>query len=250
MNDNNHLDLAALRESNEFWFEDIDLYNPFSTPDSDCTLCEGDGEMGCENCLGEGQVNNVNFVPESLFSDELEYLECPDCKGEGTRPCKVCIDPDDESDEYFDILWDTAFNIPYLVSGLTYDAARRIAWKRGWLLFEYDNEYWIAAGSCGYDFTWVKASLALELCGALPVYYVDSLQKGGNVFVSPEERVKIAVAAAKTAQMMALRWEWTLQDYEKIASYGAVADIYEHERQLQEADRLIQKQAQHNTKVE
>lgn len=156
MSDNNHLDLSAVRESNEYWFEEIDTSNPFD-PDPDCDLCSGDGEQDCESCFGIGEVR-----PDLTEGD---FIVCPDCDGTGRIPCTECDlgDPDDIQERDFEILWDTAFAIPYLKSGMEFIEAKRLAWAMGWLLFSYDNEYWIAAGSCGYDFTWNKARVALAL---------------------------------------------------------------------------------------
>ena len=38
--------------------------------------------------------------------------------------------------------------------GLDFERAKRTAWREGWLLLEDQNgDMWLAAGSCGYDFT-------------------------------------------------------------------------------------------------
>lgn len=131
-------------------------------------------------------------------NNEFEDIDttCPFCNGESELPngdyCEHC------ENGYFAIYWDIAFEVPYLRNGLSLEQAHQTAFKRGWLLFEYDNTYWIAAGSCGYDFTWVRQSIILYLCGDIPSEYAHSLSSGGYVFV-PDSRKRSLIKATKTA---------------------------------------------------
>lgn len=140
--------------------------------------------------------------------DELWYesfdTTCPFCGGTGEReievlhttvekPCQHC----DESG-HFEIYWNTIFEVPYLKDSLSFEDAKKLAWRHGWLLVEYDNEYWLAAGSCGYDFTWVRAACILDLCGTLPIEYANDQSRGGYVFVNETDKKRIAEATIES----------------------------------------------------
>lgn len=231
MSDNYLLDLSLVRESNEYWFEDIDTSCPYCS--GECPGCDGTGSINCGLCGGDGC--------EECNDQGTE--DCPDCEGRGERESDDCEECD--SNGNFEILWDTAFMVPYLKSGIDFSEARKIAWDMGWLLFEYDNEKWIAAGSCGYDFTWVRANCILEICGDLPSWYAEELRSGGQVFVSPEQRTAIATAAAAALEYAVKRAQSSRDDMLKIASYGpAVQNIHQHEREIQRASDLVKAQAE------
>ena len=131
-------------------------------------------------------------------------LSCPFCNGSGeqmievlhttiNKPCEHC----DESG-YFQVYWNTLFEVPYLKNGLDFNNAKKTAWRAGWCLVEYNNEMWLAAGSCGYDFTWVRAAVILELCGTLPIEYANDQSRGGHVFVNDMQKKQIAQATIET----------------------------------------------------
>ncbi len=138
----------------------------------------------------------------STLQSEQDYLDtsCPFCNGlgelENGEYCEEC------ENGFFTIYWDMAFNVPYLSKD--FDRARKHAFKHGWLLFEHDNEYWIAAGSCGYDFTWVRQSMILYLCGQIPIDYAESLSGGGYVFVS-DSRKRTLIKETKKALYTQIR---------------------------------------------
>lgn len=129
-------------------------------------------------------------------------MTCPFCNGESELPngdyCEHC------ENGYFEIYWDIAFNVPYLSDSRSFEQARKVAFERGWLLFEYNDEYYIAAGSCGYDFTWVRQSIILYLCGEIPADYAHDLSSGGYVFVS-DSRKRTLIKATKHALYREIR---------------------------------------------
>lgn len=194
MSEDNHLDLDLIKETDEYWYEDID---------TTCPHCiDGKAKQECEKCLGEGDYECPDHKDDGVTCiDPLcedGRVGCEECDGLGEVESDECCESCDGNGN-FEILWNTAFLIPYLKSELEFEEARTIAWDRGWLLFRYDNELWIAAGSCGYDFTWVKAACALEICGDLPEYYASGLGGGGYVFIHNHEAKLAVIAAAKTS---------------------------------------------------
>lgn len=177
------LDLRDLIELDTGALEDIDMMCPH------CSQALYDGltsvnEEECPECAGAG------FVGEGE-----DGRECPLCEGLGSidaeYECPLCGATDPEDGEYFEIMWNTMFNVPFLE--MSWGEAREAAWQRGGLLFEHEGEYWLAMGSCGYDFTWVVAGILLEICGTIPTDYVTWITDSGHVFARDSERQKIAL---------------------------------------------------------
>lgn len=143
----------------------------------------------------------MNTIDLSIIREQNEYwfeeidTTCPFCDGTGEDKkgdsCEHCDSGN------FEIYWDICFEVPYLKDKLDFDKARKIAFKQGWLLFMYNNDMYIAAGSCGYDFTWVRAKMILDLCGTMPIDYAHDLSNGGDVFVSDKNRKRIIRAQLK-----------------------------------------------------
>ncbi len=152
----------------------------------------------------------LNEITDREYWFEEFDFSCPVCHGTGESPfdpnetCRFC---NDRGGPYFDVLWNTLFEVPCLRQGLDFARAKRIAWRQGWLLFSDpdDDSLWLAAGSCGYDFTWPRAKVLIALCGRLPAEYADAVSNGGHVFVSAQEARLIASEAIQANETAILR---------------------------------------------
>jgi hypothetical protein len=150
---------------------------------------------------------------EDITSKEFWFenfdFTCPVCGGTGENPftnggnCRFCAE---RGESYFDILWNTLFEVPYLKPGLDFPRAKRITWRLGWLLIADpdDGSLWLAAGSCGYDFTWPRAKVIIALCGQLPADYADDVSSGGYVFVNAHDAQLIAREVIRANEIVIL----------------------------------------------
>lgn len=156
------------------------------------------------------KTRQLEDIQSKEFWFEDYDFTCPVCNGTGENPftneddCRFCAE---RGGSYFDILWNTLFEVPYLKPGLDFSRAKRIAWRLGWLLIADpdDGSLWLAAGSCGYDFTWPRAKVIIALCGQLPADYADAVSSGGYVFVSAQDARLIATEAIKANETVILR---------------------------------------------
>lgn len=152
-----------------------------------------DFDVYCPQCYGEGEIVNTE-------TDERE--ECSFCEGT----------------PYFEVMWNWAFPIPFLKDGLSFEEARKIAWSQHWLLVkDSDDEMWIMAGKCGFDFTWDRAELVLDICGRLPYEHAESLSHGGHVFASDSKRTEIAKAAVEAMEHKLFRIHQDISAMKRIA---------------------------------
>lgn len=150
-----------------------------------------------------------DITAKEYWFEEFDFT-CPVCGGTGENPftndgdCRFCSE---RGGSYFDILWNTLFEVPYLKPGLDFARAKRIAWRLGWLLIADpdDESLWLAAGSCGYDFTWQRAKVIIALCGQLPAEYADAVSSGGYVFVSAHDARIIATQVIAANETVILR---------------------------------------------
>lgn len=161
-------------------------------------------------------------IQEKEYWFENFDLTCPFCHGSGEReidvlhttinkPCEHC----DETGS-FEVYWNTLFEVPYLKNDLDFETAKKIAWRAGWCLVEYDNDLWLAAGSCGYDFTWVRAAVIIELCGTLPIEYANDQTRGGHVFVSDVQKKQIVQATIESLTHVIRNAQFDIAELTKI----------------------------------
>jgi hypothetical protein len=94
----------------------------------------------------------------------------------------------DCSEGHFEVMWNTGYEVdPHM----GFEAARKMAWKLGFLLIEHEDEHYLLSGGCGYDFTWQLHYCRFKLQGNfLPRETIDDLLStwGGHVFLRGAEK--------------------------------------------------------------
>jgi hypothetical protein len=78
---------AEWKSKNDIYVIDVIEVGDTESPDVDCDVCYGDGNIDCNDCDTEGETE----CPEcSGDSTDSEGGECPGCNGRGTEPCIDC----------------------------------------------------------------------------------------------------------------------------------------------------------------
>lgn len=197
------LDLAAVRESNECWWQDVDLTCPFCKGEA-YYECNGSDEQkksrtGCE--ILSDRINEIQ---------ELCYEKCPEGDPEKGYNCVTCefaddnFNPDDicdvcdetiECEEctegHIEILWDTGYGV-YVPYHSDREEMRKLACSNGFALIRWNDQDWLLMSMCGLDCTWKIHYTRWKITGNLALEDINScLSSGGYVFLNQKKREEL-----------------------------------------------------------
>lgn len=225
--------------------------------EEDCPECGGWGYNPCENCE-DGWIDCPNDCIDGYIGEHKPCPVCDDGSPDGTIPCPECIDGEIECDEcratgiieeeeycehcsdgYLEILFSWAYHVPRLDRSWT--ASRIIAASTGYVLFEYDDEYWLGMCGVGQDNSWRTALTVLRLAGYLPYEYAMWISDGAYVFVNNKERKQVAAAALKAIEVN--RTSETIQ-WSRLDTVHEMPDAYNYvrdwKRDLERAEEYME----------
>ncbi len=197
------LDIAALRERDECWWEEIDLTCPF---------CKGEGHFECDGSEEqEKRMENCQPIKDAHDGFGESCMEkCPEAEPAKGTDCATCefaddtFDPDDvcwnceetiECEECtegrIEILWNTGFGV-YVSYTADWEEMRKLACNMGFALIKWDNVSWLLMSMCGLDCTWMIHYTRWKIQGYLTQEDIQScLSSGGHVFLSRDKKEEL-----------------------------------------------------------
>lgn len=102
-------ELESLADELDNWASDVQGASIPDPADYPCELCDGQGEKECDECGGEGEIDNPEEVTGEGDSEENTLdarIKCEECDGAGTVDCDNCDESHTDLDAWREALTD------------------------------------------------------------------------------------------------------------------------------------------------